>query len=129
MLPRYFTDSLFLYPKLKPLASLYGCMSSPAGFLLGLKSKGNFLITLDSFEPRCEKNGFLHIYMKTKTQISYAQLISTFVLAIRIEQSLYYFNPKFQASSYLLRLHSLVCVRPGRKPRRPFFTQRGSFFL
>ena len=28
----------------------------------------------------------------------------------RIVQSLYYLNPKFQASSYILWLHSLVCV-------------------
>ena len=33
-----------------------------------------------------------------------------------IVQSLYFLNPKFQASSHLLWLYSLVCVRPGRKP-------------
>ena len=26
-----------------------------------------------------------------------------------------------------MRLYSLVCVRPGRKPRRPVFSQRGSY--
>ena len=52
-----------------------------------------------------------------------AQLISAFVFAIRIVKSLYYLNPKFQASSHLLCLHSLVCVRPGRKPRRPVFSR------
>ena len=41
--------------------------------------------------------------------------------------SLYYLNPKFQASSHLLWLYSPVCVRPGRKPRRPVFSQRGSY--
>ena len=35
-------------------------------------------------------------------------------------------NPKFQASSLLLCLYSSVCVRPGRKPRRPVFSRRGS---
>ena len=55
-----------------------------------------------------------------------AQLISAFVFAIRIVQSLYYLNPKFQASSHLLWLYSPVCVGPGRKPRRPVFSQRGS---
>ena len=35
-------------------------------------------------------------------------------------------NPKFQASSYLLWLYSLVFVEPGRKPRRPVFSKRGS---
>ena len=57
-------------------------------------------------------------YAKTKTQISYAvtaQLISAFVFAIRIVQSYYYLNMKFQASSRLLWLYSPVCVGPGRK--------------
>ena len=48
------------------------------------------------------------------------------VFAIRIVQSLYYLHPKFQASSHLLCLPSPVCVRPGRKHRRPVFSQRGS---
>ena len=79
-------------------------------------------------EPRYEKTGFF-AYAITKTQISFAvtaKLISTFVFAIRIVQSLYYLNPKIQASSHLLWLFSPVCVGPGRKPRRPFFSQRGS---
>ena len=67
-------------------------------------------------------------YAKTKTQISFtvtAKLISAFVFATRI--SLYYLNPKFNASRHLQWLHSPVCVGPGRKPRRPVFSQRGSF--
>ena len=58
-------------------------------------------------------------YAETKTQISCAvtaQLISAFLFAILIVQSLYYLNPKFQASSHLLWLYRLVCVGPGRKP-------------
>ena len=58
-------------------------------------------------------------YAKTKTQISCAvtaQLISAFVFAMRIVQSLFYLNPKFQASSHLLWLYSPVCDGPGRKP-------------
>ena len=35
--------------------------------------------------------------------------------------------PKFQALSHLLWLYSLVCVGPCRKPRRPVFSQRGSY--
>ena len=68
--------------------------------------------------------------MKTKTQISCAvtaQLISTFVFAIRIVQSLFYQNRTFQASSHLQWLYSPVCVGPGRKSRRPVFSQRGSY--
>ena len=41
-------------------------------------------------------------------------------------QSLCNLNPKFQASNLLLWLYSLVCVRPGQKPRRRVFSQRGS---
>ena len=70
------------------------------------------------------------IYAKTKTQISFAvtaKLISAFVFATRIVQSLYFLNPEFQASSHLLWLYSPVCVGPGLKPRRPVFSQRGSF--
>ena len=55
-----------------------------------------------------------------------AKLISAFVFAARIVQSLYFLNPKFQASSHLLWLYSPACVGPGRKPRRPVFSQRGS---
>ena len=79
-------------------------------------------------EPRHEKTGFF-AYAKTKTQISFAvtaKLISAFVFTKRIVQFLFYLNPKFQASSHLVWLYSPVCVGPGRKPRRPVFSQRGS---
>ena len=33
-----------------------------------------------------------------------------------VVQSLYFLNPKFQASSNLLWLYRLVCVRPGQIP-------------
>ena len=66
----------------------------------------------------------LFAYAKTKTQISFAvaaKLISAFVFATRIVQSLYFLYTKLQACSHLGWLYSLVCVGPGRKPRRPFF--------
>ena len=72
----------------------------------------------------------LFAYAKTKTQISFAvtaKLISAFVFATRIVQSLYFLNTKFQASSHLLWLYSPVCVGPGRKLRRPVFSQLCSF--
>ena len=78
--------------------------------------------------PRHEKTVFF-AYAKTKTHMNFAvtaKLISSFVFATRIVQSLYFLNPKFQASSHLLWLYRLVCVGPGRKPRRPVFSQRGS---
>ena len=46
----------------------------------------------------------------------------------RIVQFLFYLNPKFQASSSFLSLYRPVCVGPGRKPRRPVFSRRGSFY-
>ena len=76
------------------------------------------------FEPRYEmfkfkkKNIYIYIFFfffggggglgrggGTKTQISFmvtAKLISAFVFTTRIVQSLFYLNPKFQASSHLL---------------------------
>ena len=63
------------------------------------------------------KPDFAHA--KTKTQISCAvtaQLISAFVFTTQIVESLFFLNPKGQASSYFLWLYSLVCVGPGGKP-------------
>ena len=82
------------------------------------------------YEPRYEKTVFFFAYTKTKTQIRCAvtaQLISAFVFATRIKQSLYFLFTKFQAYSHLVWLYTLVCIRPGRKPRRPVFSQRGSY--
>ena len=75
------------------------------------------IVKLIIFEPRREKIGFLH--MRKQNEISFAvtaKLISAFVFAIRIVQSLFYLNLKFQASSHLVWLYSPVCVGPGRKP-------------
>ena len=69
-------------------------------------------------------------YAKTKAQISFAvtaKLISASVFTTRIVRFLFFLNPKFQASSLLLWLYRPVCVRPGRKPRRPVFLHHGSF--
>ena len=57
-----------------------------------------------------------------------AQLISAFDFIIQKVQSLFFLNPKFQASSHLLWLYSPVCVGPGRKPQRQVFSQRGSYY-
>ena len=62
-------------------------------------------------------------YAKTKTHISCtltAQLISAFVFTIRIVRSLYYINPKFQASSHLLWLYRPVGAGYSRKPEDRF---------
>ena len=57
------------------------------------------------------------------------KLISDFVFATRIVQSLYFLNPKFQTFSHFLRLYSPVCVRPGRKPQSPVFSFSFLHFL
>ena len=44
------------------------------------------------------------------------------------DSTIYFLYMKFQASSHLVWLYSLVCVGPSRKPRRPVFSQRGSFY-
>ena len=54
---------------------------------------------------------------------------NAFVFATRIVQSLFLLIPKFQVSGDLLWLHSPVFVGPGRKARRPVFSQRGSTIL
>ena len=67
---------------------------------------------------------------KNVTVMDSLEIIASWVLefATRIVQSLYFLNMKLQASSHLLWLHSPVCVRPGRKPQRPIFSERGSFY-
>ena len=62
---------------------------------------------VSQYEPRHEKKKKtrLFAYAKTKTQISFAitaKLISVFVFATRIVQSLYFLYTKFQASSHLV---------------------------
>ena len=49
------------------------------------------------------------------------------IYATQIVQSLYFLYTKFQASSHLVWLYSLVCVGPGWKPRRLVFSERGSY--
>ena len=59
---------------------------------------------ITSYEPRHEKTNVLHM-QKT------AKLISGFVFATWILQYLFFLDTKFQASSHLQYLYSLVCVR------------------
>ena len=92
-----------------------------------LKVKGKAMTTRPADEPPREKTGFCICENKDEDQILTAKLISAFVFATRIAESLFFLNPKFQASIHLLWLYRPVCVGPGRKPRRPVFSQRGSY--
>ena len=78
-------------------------------------------------EPRREKTGFCICENKDADQLrGDREADQRIIFAIPIVQSLYYLHPKFQVSSDLLWLYRPVCVGPGRKPRRPVFSQRGS---
>ena len=55
------------------------------------------------FEPRHEKTGFLPMRKQRRSITAVtAKLISAFVFATQIVQSLFFLNPRFQASSCLL---------------------------
>ena len=111
------------YPDVLGVVSEWGSLYILSGdSKVTIKSKHGRSISIQkypykdpSYDRRHEKTGFLHM------------LISAFVFATRIVQFLYYLNPKFQASSHLMWLYSPVCMGPGRKPRRPVFSQRGSY--
>ena len=93
--------------------------------------KFRFLLDIWSniIEPRREKTAFCICENKYADQLCGSrEADERLVFATRIVQSIFYLNPKFQASSHLLWVYSLVCVRPGRKSRRPVFSQRGSMY-
>ena len=85
-------------------------------------------LILTKFELHHEKTRFLHV-RKQRRRSATIHLISAFTVAALIVQSLYFLNPKFQASSHLLWLHSPVCIRPGQKPQRQAILSRGSHVL
>ena len=71
-------------------------------------------------------------YAKTKAQTSFAitaKLISAFVFATRIVQSLFFLNPKFQVSRLFLCLYRMVCVEPGQNPKLLVFSRTGSYIF
>ena len=103
---------------MKLLLSLKVCMKKTCPQKVWLK-QACFYMSLVMRKPA-------FAYAKTKMQISFAvtaKLISAFVSATQIVQFLFFLNLKFQASNHLLWPYSLVCVRPGRRPRRPVFSQ------
>ena len=101
---------------------------------LELSTTGN-KNTLSSFNPFhvqdemsrvVRKPAFSICVNKDADQLRGNRKADQLVFARQIVQSLFYLNPKFQASSHLLGLYSPVCVGPGRKPQRPVFSRRGS---
>ena len=72
------------------------------------------------------------VYAKTKATMSFAvtaKLITALVFATWYVQSLYFLNPRFQASNHLLWLSRLVCVLPSRNLRTFVFSRRGSIII
>ena len=65
---------------------------------------------------------------KDTDQLLTSKLISAFVFAIQIVQSLYYLNPKFQASNHLLSQYSLVCADLVGNPEDRFSHDEASLF-
>ena len=65
------------------------------------------------FEQRHEENCFLHLYAKTKAQISGTYTADQHLCFSHIESTILYFPKlKFQASNHLLWPYSPVCVGP-----------------
>ena len=82
------------------------------------------------FEPRRGRNRFFCIYEnKDADQLCGNREADQRLYSLHrfIVLSPYYLNSIFQASGNLLWLYSPVCVGPGRKLRRPVFSERGSF--
>ena len=80
------------------------------------------------FEPRHEITGFLHMRKKDADQLrSNCAVDQRLCFRNTASTILLLSKSKFQASSHLQWLHSLVCVGPGQKPRRPVFSQQGSY--
>ena len=76
-------------------------------------------------EPRHEKTGFCLFKNKGADQLR-SNCEADQHLCFHYTDSTILLNPKFQASSLLLRLYRPICVRTGRKPRRLVFSHRGS---
>ena len=90
-----------------------------------MRCKDSFIIFSRTTEPHYEKTGILLMRKQRRCAVP-AQLISAFIFARQTEQLLFFLNTKFQASSSLLCLYRLICVRPGRKPQRPIFSRRST---
>ena len=73
--------------------------------IMGMQVNGNLFIDGKYMSRVMRKRVFCICENKDADQLAVtAKLISAFVFATRIEQSLFFLNPKFQASSPLLRM-------------------------
>ena len=109
-----------------PTFCLMSPMLAPAGISCGLNKKTIIFVCSPSNHMSLVMRKPAFCICKNKDN---QKLISAFIFATRIVQSLFFLNPKFQASRHILWLCSPVCVAPARKPRRPVFSQRGSYVV
>ena len=87
----------------------------------------NFNQSKTKYEPSHGKSNNLHMQNKDADQLHCnCEADHIFVFTIRIVPFLYFVSPKFQASSLLLWMYSLVCVRSGCKPKLLVFSHTGS---
>ena len=96
---------------------------STSDCLLNMTKNNGSVIGIDKQYMSRVMRKLAFAYAKTKPQISCAVtalLISTFVFATSRVQSLFYLNPKFQASSHLLWLYSSVCQHWSETPKTGF---------
>ena len=74
-------------------------------------------------EPLHKKtNKMLGRKQRHRSASQYREADLRLVFATRIVQSLFFLNPKFQASNHLLWLHRSVCVGPGLNPKLLIFS-------
>ena len=98
-------------------------------FYLLLKDLNFFVFLFDNMSRVMKKTIFCICENKDADQLrGNREADQRLCFATRIVQSLYFLYTKFQASSHRMWLYSPVCVGPGRIPRRPVFSQRGSYF-
>ena len=106
---RHFSNLLFAY--------FYGLCVLISFSILAITVRGvsnkHCLSPFFHYELRHEKSAFLR--MQKQRRRSAVRKHSTFVFATKIVQSVFFLNPKFQASSHLLWLYRLFCVGPGQK--------------
>ena len=129
---QYVLDHVLLYKKgYKGVFIAWTCLHCIIGWFVSGQNSRQIFWQRSSFEPSHETTNNLHM-PKTKTQISFAvtaKLFSAFVFATWIVQFFFFLNPKFQASSCLLWLHSPVCVGTVKKPHCWFCHETAHLFI
>ena len=81
------------------------------------------------YELRHEKTRILHTQKKDADQLHSNRKADQRLCFSYTVQSLYFPYTQFQTTIHLLWLYILACVQPGQKPRKPVFSQRGSYSI